>query len=261
MSNSLLPKDYYKSICLISSVNPAVNGWHNYKTAFFLGVPSSETTWQLFLLSSLDAFQINHEIATEVYTSRPSPTNGATVLQIQEDCLSIDTDANAAVLDLGSLEVDKDFSPGFFKAEDIENIPVDENVQQWEGRLILTPGYPDQMALLKPDYPIVRGGVIARIGDLMDHLNEWLLIDANIFPSHEGAPVFLQPWPLQIKERTLYKPWLIGMVSGSVNFQRTNGLIDRYESAAVGMVCPFFRIIRLMKGVTLGPSITSTSID
>ncbi|MBI5173317.1 MAG: hypothetical protein HY986_10540 [Candidatus Melainabacteria bacterium] len=248
---SLLPENYFNAISVVGPNDPAEGGWYGFKTGFFWGVKSDDG-WMIYLISALAAFLNGETRAEVIYTSRPSPVDGSTQHRLGSSFIE-DADAGVGILELGMFSKET-FSGEFYRSTETEFVPIKQTRHHWEGRLILTPGYPEQKALFDPNYPLVRGGIIARIGDLMDGLNSWMFIDCNVFSNHVGAPVFLQPWPIQGGERTLHVPWLLGVVTGYLDVRHDYEGDPVIESGSLAVVCPFNRLATKLPNVEIKTS-------
>jgi S1-C subfamily serine protease len=86
-----------------------------------------------------------------------------------------------------------------------------------EGSPVRVVGFPYSVTAPSPirAYPVVRGGVIARIADTYNGHNQRFLIDSIIYPGNSGGPVLAGPAPAVIQGRTVRLPSaIIGIVNG-----------------------------------------------
>jgi S1-C subfamily serine protease len=66
-----------------------------------------------------------------------------------------------------------------------------EGVSEGDGVFVL--GFPMGMVDTERQYVICRGGVIARIRDLLEGKTTDFLVDATVFPGNSGGPVIIRP--------------------------------------------------------------------
>ncbi len=62
-----------------------------------------------------------------------------------------------------------------------------------EGDGVFVLGFPLQLVGGERNFVIVRQGIIARIGDMLEGYSKTFLVDTFIFPGNSGGPVFLRP--------------------------------------------------------------------
>lgn len=115
-----------------------------------------------------------------------------------------------------------------------------------EADMILVAGFMDIVDHPVGNYPIVRGGIIARIVPVYEKQHSCFLVDAQLFKGYCGAPVFLRPWPYVIDGSAAHdKPLIIGVVIDCLNRCRELP-VKQAETAALGWVAPAYRISDLI---------------
>lgn len=87
----------------------------------------------------------------------------------------------------------------------------DEQVSEGDGVYVL--GFPSNTNGVNRNYVVVKQGIIARIGDMLDGTDTSFMIDSLVFPGNSGGPVILKP-ELAFVTNTKPHPTaeLIGMV-------------------------------------------------
>lgn len=118
-------------------------------------------------------------------------------------------------------------------------------------------GYPMGLVGEKRQTVLVRGGVIARIQDVLDRTNNEFLVDAQIFPGNSGGPVILKPEGFAIKGTQPQKQsLLIGVVKSYVSYediavsvQTGEPRIIFQENAGLAAVHPIDYVQSLMRQV------------
>lgn len=102
---------------------------------------------------------------------------------------------------------------------DAANLAKMAEIQLHEGDSVFVLGYP--LALTTPEgnprgihYPLVRGGVVSRVRDLLDIGKGKFFIDTSNFPGNSGGPVILKPEIVSIQgSQAQVYPYLLGLVS------------------------------------------------
>lgn len=89
-----------------------------------------------------------------------------------------------------------------------------------EGDFVYALGFPMALVGESRNTVIARGGVIARIRDLLAGEGSEFLIDAPVFPGNSGGPVVLKPEGVSIENtRSVGKAWLVGIVRSYVAYR------------------------------------------
>lgn len=94
-----------------------------------------------------------------------------------------------------------------------------KRIQLMEGDSVFVMGYPLGLTTADNDlkgthYPLIRAGVIARIGDYLASKSRKFLIDTANFPGNSGGPVIVRPEILSVESLPAQtEPLLIGLVS------------------------------------------------
>lgn len=91
-----------------------------------------------------------------------------------------------------------------------------------EGDRVFVLGFPMGLVDVSRQYVICRGGVVARIRDLLDGRARDFLVDATVFPGNSGGPVVRCPAALAIEgTQAVSTADLIGMVKSYVPYRDT----------------------------------------
>ena len=94
----------------------------------------------------------------------------------------------------------------------------EDNISEGLGVFVL--GFPMGLVGVQRNYPIVRGGFIARIRDYYRGETETFLIDAPAFPGNSGGPVILRPEHLAIKDtKNITHSLALGMISEYIPYR------------------------------------------
>jgi hypothetical protein len=89
-----------------------------------------------------------------------------------------------------------------------------------EGDFVYILGFP--MGIVSPlkNVAIVRGGVIARVRDVLDRVSDYYLVDASIFPGNSGGPVVAKPEMTSITgTKSKKRASLVGIVKAYVPYR------------------------------------------
>jgi hypothetical protein len=93
-----------------------------------------------------------------------------------------------------------------------------EEVTEGDGVFVL--GYPMGNVGNTRQYVILRGGVIARIHDMLEGYSTDYIIDAPVFPGNSGGPVIIKPELTRITGTKPHnKSCLIGLVKSYIPYQ------------------------------------------
>ena len=105
----------------------------------------------------------------------------------------------------------------YFIEED--NLMYDPLKTLYAGDSVFTIGFPMALIGFSQNYPITRGGNVARIDS--ECLGEkYFLIDSFVFPGNSGGPIFNKPESNHLeKSAPLKRPFLIGLCSSYVSYQ------------------------------------------
>jgi hypothetical protein len=112
----------------------------------------------------------------------------------------------------------KDFFPDFFQNDQhVADIDKLKNLEVTAGDGIFVLGFPMNLAGKQRNYVIVRNGIIARLGEMLDHASDKFMIDGFVFPGNSGGPVVLRPEATAITgTKSQSTAYLIGVV---INYQ------------------------------------------
>ena len=124
-----------------------------------------------------------------------------------------------------------------------------------EGDRVFVLGFPMNLAGVERNYTIVRPGSIARVGDLLEAVNRYFLIDSHVFPGNSGGPVVLEPNDFHITNtKGNSRPFLIGMVKDFIPYrdvaispQTKRARISFEENSGLSEVVPIDRIDEAIK--------------
>lgn len=113
-------------------------------------------------------------------------------------------------------------NPNFFQydtdcyyIEDMKN-----KIGTTEGDEIYALGYPMGLVGNTRQYVILRGGVIARVRDMLEGYSSDYIIDASVFPGNSGGPVVVRPEYTCIKgTQNQTESRLIGVVKAYIPYQ------------------------------------------
>lgn len=95
---------------------------------------------------------------------------------------------------------------------------IELGVSEGDGTFVL--GFPMGMVGEGRNAVTVRGGTIARIGDLLRETSNEFLVDAFVFPGNSGGPVVLRPQMMSIKgTKSVTRAVVIGIVKSYVPYQ------------------------------------------
>jgi S1-C subfamily serine protease len=111
------------------------------------------------------------------------------------------------------------------------------------GDSVFVLGFPMNLAGVQRNYVIVRQGIIARIGELLEQRSETFLLDSFVFPGNSGSPVILKPEIAGLAGTTAhnsaellgvvtdYKPYTDVAISNQthrprITFEENSGLSD-----------------------------------
>lgn len=112
-------------------------------------------------------------------------------------------------------------SPSFF-TYDTESYQLSDlrNLEVTEGDGVFALGYPMGNVGNTRQYVILRGGVIARIHDMLEGYSTDYIIDAPVFPGNSGGPVIIKPELARISgTKVLNESRLIGLVKSYIPYQ------------------------------------------
>lgn len=123
-------------------------------------------------------------------------------------------------------------------------------------------GFPMNLAGEERNYAIVRGGIIARISELLDATSATFLLDSFVFPGNSGSPVVLRPDLAGIQGTQVNRQaFLIGMVIDyksytdvAVSEQTHRPRITFEENSGLAEVIPMDRVDEAI-AAHIGPSI------
>lgn len=112
-------------------------------------------------------------------------------------------------------------SPSFIQYDkDCYLIQDLKNIEATEGDAVFALGYPMGNVGNTRQYVILRGGVIARIHDMLDGYSTDYIIDAPVFPGNSGGPVIIKPEFTHIKgTKSQSESRLIGLVKSYIPYE------------------------------------------
>ena len=94
-----------------------------------------------------------------------------------------------------------------------------KNMETTEGDDIFVLGYPMGNVGNTRQYVILRGGVIARIHDMLEGFSSDYIIDAPVFPGNSGGPVIIKPEFTHIEgTKSQNESRLIGLVKSYIPY-------------------------------------------
>ena len=94
------------------------------------------------------------------------------------------------------------------------------NIGTTEGDEVYALGYPMGIVGNTRQYVILRGGVIARVRDMLDGFSTDFIIDAPVFPGNSGGPVVIRPEFTFINgTKSQSESRLIGLVKGYIPYK------------------------------------------
>ena len=94
-----------------------------------------------------------------------------------------------------------------------------KSLETTEGDGVFVLGYPMGIVGNTRQYVILRGGVIARIHDMLEGFNTDFIIDAPVFPGNSGGPVIIKPELTSIEGTKANKESrLIGLVKSYIPY-------------------------------------------
>lgn len=111
--------------------------------------------------------------------------------------------------------------PRFFTYDtDCYNIVDLKKIETTEGDDIFVLGYPMGNVGNTRQYVILRGGVIARIHDMLEGFSSDYIIDAPVFPGNSGGPVIIKPEFTHIEgTKSQNESRLIGLVKSYIPYR------------------------------------------
>jgi hypothetical protein len=252
VSATLVPPGFLNCVVALGYNGPGIqNGspvphmWHTTGTGFFYGhlfrddVDPAKKLYSAFLVTA------KHVVMGYAKMQAANPSIGGLKMRINP----IDAASSGAEFDLIGEVAD----PGAMwtdnpKGMDVSVIPVNLNAlrdRKYEfaffasdqmvagidklrdigtssGDGVFVLGFPLDLAGLQKNYVIVRGGIIARVSEMLDRASETFLIDSFVFPGNSGGPVILKPEIVSINgTKTNAAAYLIGLVSESVEYVDT----------------------------------------
>ncbi len=152
--------------------------------------------------------------------------------------------------------VKNDVTPYFF-AFDNDSYKIDDLKKQevTEGDSVFALGYPMSIVGNTRQYVILRGGIIARIHDMLEGYSRDYIIDASIFPGNSGGPVILKPEITHLSgTKPQIKSRLIGLVKSfiyykdvAISHQTGRERVIFEENSGLTMVEPVDHIIETIE--------------
>ena len=112
-------------------------------------------------------------------------------------------------------------SPSFFKYDtDCYLINDLKSNETTEGDSVFALGFPMGLVGDTRQYVILRGGVIARIHDMLEGHSTDYIVDAPVFPGNSGGPVIIKPEFTYIKgTKSQSESRLIGLVKSYIPYR------------------------------------------
>ncbi|MAF10208.1 hypothetical protein CMK11_07140 [Candidatus Poribacteria bacterium] len=136
--------------------------------------------------------------------------------------------------------------------DDTQTLCVEEmeNEGVTEGDHLFVLGFPLGLVGARRNAVITRHGVVARIRDVLDGVDDYYLVDAAIYPGNSGGPVLLQPQLIGVEGTTpRRRAGLIGVVSGylpyrdtAVSLQTQRPRVTFEENSGLGLVLPMDKV-------------------
>src|ERR1700733_7429163 len=267
---SLIPSNFFKSIIAVSYQPPKNGKWESHATGFFYGSFLNKhfkdwKAYDVYLVTNRHVFEKKDGSKhSRVYLSfnshgdlNPAGYGDLELLDGSgEPTWSASKDVDVAVLriDLEMLESKKIDFMYFQDDEHAATLKELEDEGFFEGEEVHILGYPGPTKESARNYPVLRHGVIARIGDTFTGRSKTFLIDALITSGNSGGPVIAKPSAFHVSNTAGVKgSYLIGIVCGHLqNYKPTfdqfgkETKVEYKENIGLGVVWPIDEIDKLI---------------
>jgi hypothetical protein len=222
---ALIPPDYLDCVAAIGIEGD--KGKHWVASAFFYGFPRGEGLYTPMLVTNRHVFEDLQTAWVRINAEATEPAKEFRIPLSDKDGARTwfthpDPNVDVAVIpvDVENLHV-RGARPRFFPG-DKQAIRTAEMsaIGTSEGDFVYILGFPLGLAGAERNFVIARGGIIARVRDLLDGKANTFLLDASVFPGNSGGPVVLKPEGMTIMgTKVSNMPYVIGIVHGYVPYE------------------------------------------
>ena len=185
--------------------------------------------YHIFIVTNRHVMENNRSLVIRFNPLNSRPAKDYDIPVIDESGKSIWKSHPNPEIDLAAICLDADFlheeavSYEYFHS-DLHLLPLSQMAKQGmsEGDFIYVLGFP--MGIMAPNrqYVISRTGIIARLRDTIEGINNDFMIDSMIFPGNSGGPVINKPEIISIEgTNSVPSPYLIGIVASYLTYSDT----------------------------------------
>ena len=230
---SLITPKYLDCVVAIGE-DDGKGGVHWMGTGFLLGYRlsnvqyASENTYSIFLVSNKHVLYKQNQIYLRFNPQGGLPAQNfqLQVVNGNNNLCKINPNANVdvAIVNIPQTYFDNliknGVNPRFFTYDtDCYNIADLKRIETTEGDDIFVLGFPMGNVGNTRQYVILRGGVIARIHDMLEGFSSDYIIDAPVFPGNSGGPVIIKPEFTHIEgTKSQNESRLIGLVKSYITY-------------------------------------------
>ena len=185
--------------------------------------------YHIFIVTNKHVMENNSSLVIRFNPLNSRPAKDYDIPVIDESGKPVWKSHPNAKIDLAAICLDADFlnEEGVryeYFHSDLHLMSLNQMAKQGmsEGDFIYVLGFP--MGIMAPNrqYVISRTGIIARLRDTIEGINNDFMIDSMIFPGNSGGPVINKPEIISIEgTNSVPSPYLIGIVASYLTYTDT----------------------------------------